>query len=231
VDKQLQSIEPRLRSIRQPGSSTYEQADLRHDWMLLVYNMTCPWVDEDEGAQRHFPTYVAGFMSLLSGTVVLTPSFISSKEWPAPQCCFMAEREMNLPPYTLLLPLFLAAVLPADQLAKGNARLRGSECCPDPDATYDRWIEQRGDDLSDRGLTARVRRKTPDRTPASLKALTKQLSHIVVSSDDDDESDSKQHDGAAASPARPDDQEDGDEPDEPSHFELTGELYPGYFDK
>jgi hypothetical protein len=235
LDDQLEHLRPRIRAI--PSlSKSYPDHKARYDaWVISVHKFGCAWLEGDSDAMDHFLMYLSGYKELTQGTAI-SATFDWSKVRCRIQHCFMAERELNLPPYALWHPLFLSWVLPASRAATGAARVRGAPHDLDHATTMEEWYKSRGNLAdTDDGLTARIKRNTPDRTPASLKAVRDALSHIVVVSDD--EVDSKNDESSAAPPAQAADDDEtrgdiyeDDEPDVPYYYESTGELFPGQFD-
>jgi hypothetical protein len=157
LQRQLSGAEYHIKDAFQSGSATKLEA-----WKSACYDQYVEWVDENEDATDSFLLYFTLYSSSIADTLLVT-TFIWAKASPLAKHCFMAERELNLPPYTLWHPYFTSTVVPSAKTCHVLGRAHGAPVHMDARATFIAWIDARDESMADNGLTARITLPAPRR--------------------------------------------------------------------
>jgi hypothetical protein len=157
------------------------------DWAdNVIPECRCDWVNYDDDVYSHYHTYIMMYHDAIRQTPLSATFNWDSAviDLPNPKLCFMAERELNLTPYSILHPVLLKALLP-DRTFRMISRIKGAPRDMDPNVTFGDWCKSRGDSTADNGLSARIRCRA-DITAQSLKALqTYQESNSIILAQDE----------------------------------------------
>jgi hypothetical protein len=213
------------------GAKFREDSDARYDeWRSdVACDDSCEWLNQDPEAEQHFLSYMSGYHSVMRSTALSATFKWEGASTPRPQHCFMAERELNLPPYSLLHPVFLKSVL-SDRTFRMISRIRGVPRVLDPHKTFADWEESRQGDTADNGLSARISVKNPSSTVAHKSLLALQHPTQASNNNDYDTVNSNNNKAAAPQSERHDDEEESssdDDDDDPATGSCS-EYFPGY---
>jgi hypothetical protein len=228
TDKQADIIERRVYDVGRQTTDTrqYRNFDVEaayEKWYKDCFEVRCQWVDEDDDVWNEFVSYMGRYKYGMSPKSVLVDTFLWDKATVHAKAFFMAERELNLPPFSIMHPLFTKSVVQSDKTMHMLGRMSGSPHNMDPWETFRQWTIWRQDSAKDNGLSARIGKSASCK---STKDNVDEAETTCSTTSNSNTSSNNTHDETAIGPSTPthdtgDDGNDGDE----DHLDSEDEEY------